>query len=146
MLYSLWMRKTATPIALSEAEEETLRSWLRAGTSEQRMVERARIILAAAEGVGTSEIARERGTRAARGAKWRTRFATRAARVPSSRAISFVPTPSAAARMIRARSTIRCSLVPARNQDRSVSCSASDSTIGVAVLRIHRAVSYTHLT
>jgi transposase len=68
------MRKTATPIVLSEAERETLRSWLRAGTSEQRMVERARIILAAAEGVGTNEIARERGTRAARVAKWRTRF------------------------------------------------------------------------
>jgi transposase len=74
MRYSLWMRKTATPIVLSEAEQETLRSWLRAGTSEQRMVERARIILAAAEGVGTNEIARELGTRAARVAKWRTRF------------------------------------------------------------------------
>ncbi len=74
MLYALWMRKTATPIVLSEAEQETLRSWLRAGTSEQRMVERARIILAAAEGVGTNEIARELGTRAARVAKWRTRF------------------------------------------------------------------------
>jgi transposase len=68
------MRKAATSIVLSEAEQETLRSWLRAGTSEQRMVERARIILAAAEGVGTNEIARELGTRAARVAKWRTRF------------------------------------------------------------------------
>lgn len=75
MLYTSWMRKTATPIILSEAEQETLRSWLRAGTSEQRMVERARIILAAADGVGTNEIARELGTRAARVAKWRTRFA-----------------------------------------------------------------------
>src|SRR5450759_2954056 len=55
MLYSPWMRKTATPIVLSEAEQETLQSWLRAGTSEQRMVERARIILAAAEGVGQDD-------------------------------------------------------------------------------------------
>ena len=52
------MRKKATPIVLSEAEQETLRSWLRGGTSEQRMVERARIILGAANGVGTNEIAR----------------------------------------------------------------------------------------
>src|SRR5659263_731569 len=74
MIYTSWMRKPATPIVLSEAEQETLLSWLRAGTSEQRMVERARIILAAAEGVGTNEIARELGTRAARVAKWRTRF------------------------------------------------------------------------
>jgi len=69
------MRKPATPIVLSEAEQETLRSWLRAGTSEQRMVERAQIILAAADGVGTNDIARQLGTRAARVSKWRTRFA-----------------------------------------------------------------------
>jgi transposase len=69
------MRKPATPIVLSEAEQETLRSWLRAGTSEQRMVERARIILAAADGMGTNEIARELSTRPARVSKWRTRFA-----------------------------------------------------------------------
>lgn len=69
------MSKLATPIVLSEAEQETLCSWLRAGTSEQRMVERARMILAAAEGIGTNAIARELGTRAARVAKWRTRFA-----------------------------------------------------------------------
>jgi transposase len=68
------MRKVATPIVLSEAEQETLGSWLRAGRSEQRMVERARIILAAAEGVGTNEIARTLGTRPARVSKWRTRF------------------------------------------------------------------------
>lgn len=75
MVYTPWMRKPATPIVLSEAEQETLRSWLRAGTSEQRMVERARIILAAADGKGTNEIARELSTRPARVSKWRTRFA-----------------------------------------------------------------------
>lgn len=69
------MRKPATPIVLSEAEQETLRSWLRAGTSEPRMVERARIVLAAADGRGTNEIARRLGTRPARVSKRRTRFA-----------------------------------------------------------------------
>ena len=69
------MRKLATSIVLSEAEQDTLRAWLQAGTSEQRMVERARIILAAAAGVGTNAIARELGTRPARVSKWRTRFA-----------------------------------------------------------------------
>ena len=57
------MRKLATSIVLSEAEQDTLRAWLQAGTSEQRMVERARIILAAAAGVGTNAIARALGTR-----------------------------------------------------------------------------------
>jgi len=75
MVYAPWMRKAATPIVLSEAEQETLQSWLRAGTSEQRMVERARIVLAAAAGEGTNEIARALGTRPARVSKWRTRFA-----------------------------------------------------------------------
>ena len=75
MMYFPWMRKPATPIVLSEAEQKTLGSWLRSGTSEQRMVERARIILAAADGTGTNEIARVIGTRAARVSKWRTRFA-----------------------------------------------------------------------
>ncbi|MBA3887831.1 MAG: IS630 family transposase [Acidobacteria bacterium] len=69
------MKKLSTPIVLSEQEQQTLGSWLHAGTSEQRMVERARIILAAAQGTGTNEIARDLGTRAARVSKWRTRFA-----------------------------------------------------------------------
>lgn len=60
---------------LSEEEQQTLGSWLHAGTGEQRMVERVRIILAAAEGTGTNEIARDPGTRAARVSDWRTRLA-----------------------------------------------------------------------
>jgi hypothetical protein len=52
------MTKTATPIVLSESETETLEAWLRAGSTEQRHAERARIILAAVTGEGTLEIAR----------------------------------------------------------------------------------------
>ena len=51
------MTKAATPIVLSEQERETLEGRLRAGSTEQRHVERARIILAADEGVGTNKIA-----------------------------------------------------------------------------------------
>lgn len=69
------MTKAATPIVLSESETETLQSWLRAGSTEQRHAERARMILAAGDGVGTMDIARQLGTRPARVAKWRTRFA-----------------------------------------------------------------------
>lgn len=69
------MTRTATPIVLSESETRTLESWLRAGSTEQRHAERARIILAAGAGEGTLEIARRLGTRPARVAKWRTRFA-----------------------------------------------------------------------
>jgi transposase len=69
------MTKAATPIDLSESERVTLEGWLRAGSTEQRHTERARMILAAGEGMGTLEVARRLGTRPARVAKWRTRFA-----------------------------------------------------------------------
>ena len=69
------MTKAATPIVLSESEKEALEGWLRAGSTEQRYADRARMILAAGAGVGTLEIARRLETRPARVAKWRTRFA-----------------------------------------------------------------------
>ncbi|MGH2456546.1 MAG: IS630 family transposase [Candidatus Limnocylindria bacterium] len=69
------MSKPATAIDLSDVERATLEGWLRAGSTEQRHADRARMILAAADGVGTVEIARRLGTRAARVSQWRTRFA-----------------------------------------------------------------------
>ena len=69
------MPGTATPVELSEQEREILRQWSRSVTTEHRLVERARIILLAAEGLATREIARRLQTRPARVSKWRTRFA-----------------------------------------------------------------------
>jgi transposase len=69
------MARPATSIQLSEEEESILRGWTRAGTAEQRKVERARIILLASEGESTDEIAKTLKTRAARISKWRRRFA-----------------------------------------------------------------------
>jgi len=69
------MPGSATPIELSEQEREILRQWSRSVTTEHRLVERARIILLAAEGLATREIARRLQTRPARVSKWRTRFA-----------------------------------------------------------------------
>jgi transposase len=69
------MAKTATPILLSAAEKRMLERWRRAHKSEQRVAERARIILLAAQGRSNLEIAAQLGTRPARVSKWRTRFA-----------------------------------------------------------------------
>ena len=69
------MSGVATPITLTDEEKETLTAWTRAGSSEQRHVERARMILAAAEGQSSKGIAEELGTRPARVSQWRTRFA-----------------------------------------------------------------------
>ena len=42
---------TARRIELTAEEEETLRMWTRAGTTEQRLARRARVILALAQGL-----------------------------------------------------------------------------------------------
>lgn len=69
------MSRQAAAVKLSEQEQNTLQQWLRAGTAEQRMVERARIILLAHQGWTTAQIAQELPTRPARVSKWRQRFA-----------------------------------------------------------------------
>ena len=65
----------ATVVSLNREDRKTLLFWLRAGTTEQRLVERAKIVLAAAEGRSTKDIAEEMKTRTARVSKWRNRFA-----------------------------------------------------------------------
>jgi transposase len=67
--------KRGVTISLSETERTTLISWIRSGTMESRLVERAKIILMAAEQVPAQTIAEKLKTRPARVSKWRTRFA-----------------------------------------------------------------------
>jgi transposase len=64
----------AIRIRLSKEERQTLVSWTRRGTTERRLAERARMILAAGEGKTNREIAAALGTRPARVSKWRMRF------------------------------------------------------------------------
>jgi transposase len=71
------MSKQAAVITLTTGEENALNQWLRAGTTEQRMAERARIVLLASQGQSTSQIAQGLRTRPARVSKWRQRFAQR---------------------------------------------------------------------
>ena len=71
------MSKQAAVINLSLEEESVLRQWLRAGTTEQRMTERAQIVLLASQGQSTVQIAAWLRTRPARVSKWRQRFAQR---------------------------------------------------------------------
>src|SRR5215831_14898712 len=44
------MSRRATPIVLSESERRTLTTWIRSTSTEQRLAQRAGIVLAAAEG------------------------------------------------------------------------------------------------
>lgn len=69
------MAGVAIPIVLTPEERVQLTAWTRNGTTEQRLSERARIVLAAAAGSATKEIASHLGLRPATVSKWRTRFA-----------------------------------------------------------------------
>jgi transposase len=65
----------ATKIRLDRKTRSELEGWLRASTSEQRMVRRARIVLLAADGWASRAIAREVGVMTGVVSVWRTRFA-----------------------------------------------------------------------
>src|SRR5660398_235802 len=64
-------------VEVTVEDRATLESWIRATTTEQRLVLRARIILALARGQTNREVAEEPSIRPATGSKWRTRIATK---------------------------------------------------------------------
>lgn len=69
------MSKHATPLSLTPEQRSTLEAWVRAGKTERRLAERARIVLAAGDGESTISIARSQRQRPATVSKWRLRFA-----------------------------------------------------------------------
>jgi transposase len=69
------MARPATPIVVTPEDRTTLEGWLRAGTTQQRLVLRARIVLAAAEGQETQQIAVALAQRPATVSTWRRRYA-----------------------------------------------------------------------
>jgi transposase len=68
------MAFTSTAILLSEQERGALEQNVRAAKTEQRLALRSRIILMAADGVGTNAIATQLQTSPATVSKWRVRF------------------------------------------------------------------------
>lgn len=65
----------ATQIELTDHERTTLENWVRGPRTQQRFVQRARIVLEAATGKTTKDVATLLHTRPATVSKWRTRFA-----------------------------------------------------------------------
>lgn len=70
------MRRACT-ITLTEEDRTTLERWSRARSTEARLVERARIILLAADGRENKDIAAELGITRATVGRWRDRFSER---------------------------------------------------------------------
>ena len=67
------MRRKSLPIVLSEAELIRLQEWIRAGSTPQQVVLRARIIVGAARGQADQQIARELKAQRRTAALWRRR-------------------------------------------------------------------------
>ena len=68
------MSNKAEPLAMSEAQRTTLEAWVRAKTTSQRTVLRARICLLAAEGLSNVAIAGKLNTSRPTVIQWRQRF------------------------------------------------------------------------
>ena len=64
----------AAEVVLTEEQGATLRGWLGAGKTEQRMAFRGEVILAIAEGLSNQAVAERVGTRPATVSKRRGRF------------------------------------------------------------------------
>ena len=65
---------TARRIELTAEEEQTLRMWTRAGTTEQRLARRARVILCCAQGLRIRETCEQCGLSQISVFKWKKRF------------------------------------------------------------------------
>jgi putative transposase len=63
-------------IELTPEEKQTLTMWAKAGTTEQRLAQRARAILASAQGLDLPEVSLQSGLSRQNCSKWRSRFAT----------------------------------------------------------------------
>ena len=59
---------------VTEGDQQLLRTWIRAGTTPQRVARRARIVLLAAEGYSSREIAQQLGVSTHTVSLWRRRF------------------------------------------------------------------------
>ena len=68
------MSGKAEEVNLVAEERQQLEAWLRASTTEHRLVQRARIVLESAAGRMTKEIARDLAMRPGTVSKWRLRF------------------------------------------------------------------------
>jgi transposase len=65
----------AVAIVLSDAERAQLETWSRRRKSAQALALRSRIVLAAAKGLGNTQIAARLGLRRGTAGTWRRRFA-----------------------------------------------------------------------
>ena len=74
-MYTCVMARHGARIVLSNKEQEVIEQYVRAHKSEQRLVQRAKIILSLGEGKPGKQVALEQDVRPATVSKWRKRYA-----------------------------------------------------------------------
>jgi Winged helix-turn helix len=71
------MPKTAATIQLTGQDEQTLRRWTRSSSIRAGLAQRARIVLAAAQGLSNTQIAEQVGCSRPTVIRWRGRYAAK---------------------------------------------------------------------
>jgi Winged helix-turn helix len=71
------MPKTAASIHVTDQDEQTLRRWTRSSSIRAGLARRARIVLAAAEGLSNTQIAERVGCSRPAVVRWRARYAAK---------------------------------------------------------------------
>jgi Winged helix-turn helix len=71
------MPKTAATIQLTGQDEQTLRRWTRSSSIRAGLAQRARIVLAAAQGLSNTQIAEQVGCSRPTVVRWRGRYAAK---------------------------------------------------------------------
>jgi hypothetical protein len=71
------MPKTAATIQLAGQDEQTLRRWTRSSSIRAGLAQRARIVLAAAQGLSNTQIAEQVGCSRPTVIRWRGRYAAK---------------------------------------------------------------------
>src|SRR5262245_59582018 len=121
--------RRACEIILNDADRTTLERWSRGRSTQARLVTRARVVLAAAEGKENQDIAAELKVSRGAVARWRNRFAEsgvaglekgapRGGRPPKI-SMSTTTTPSRSSGRPRRRTFLRRSAVPGPSWIRS---------------------------
>src|SRR5665647_1465000 len=126
---------TARRIELTAEEEQTLRMWTRAGTTEQRLSRRAKVILCCAQGLPIRAVGEQCGLSQISVFKWKRRFHLKTLiwLSPHCSPTALMGSPCAQQRMTFARRESLCSVVPARVHMRRVCSSSAVSSIRRAV-------------
>lgn len=73
-MYSAFMWQPARHLELTDAQKQQLMTWMKAGTTQQRVAFRCHIVLLASAGTSNNAIAKQIGTSRPTVILWRTRF------------------------------------------------------------------------